>query len=130
MKVIVKEIGNDNGKMTCIIVNSEDMFKSEHSLKNGSIFILACNTVSTGAYPTTVGFTSGIHSTIAKFVFENGPSEIIIGEDVYFIDIRHEADMDDFKKFENFRAAYSYAHMENERYWGNVAEGTVLSDLH
>ena len=130
MKVIITEIGGNINRNNCAVINSEDMFKGEHVLKNGKVFILSCDTVSIGAYPTTVGFTSGINSNIAKFVFENGPSEIIIGEDEYFIDIRNESEIHDLKKFGNFRDAYSYAHMENERYWGNVAEGTVLSDLH
>ena len=115
MNGIVKEMfttGNVYPKSMCF--DTQSMFTHVKTIKDGKYFIMRCDSVPCGKYPTWYKF-SKMNISIGKFIFENGISEIIIGNHEFIIDIRDDVD-NNIETCDSFKEAYFKCLMEDEMY--------------
>ena len=112
MTGIIREF-TTNGYARSMSFETKDMFSNNKTIKSGC-FIMRCESVPCGTYPTWYRFLK-MNTTIGKFVFENGLSEIIIGNHKFIIDIRDDVD-NDIEYTETFKEAYFRCLAEDEMY--------------
>lgn len=112
---MIKEMFTGTGYAKAICFETKDMFNHNKTIKPGTCFVMSCDTVPCGTYPTWYGFTE-INMAIGKFIFENGISEIIIGNHKFIIDIRRDDVDNDIETCNSFREAYFRCLSEDEMY--------------
>lgn len=135
MKAIIKEAIGNNGRICCYQFDSSEMFYgSDRRIKENEVFILSCDSCPDATYSSVVSFTEGIHFQIFKFIKDNGPCEIVIGDSIFFIDIRNKSETVVDKQFTTFMEAFAYCMMEDKRFWDenrfDYNNANRLADLH